>query len=147
MDSEIIKKWENMGFLENIQESLKAPLSFSYEKIFLFIKDLDDNKRFNHADLQEISDICMALVYDVISSNPDHKIDTDNIYKIFFNTPIRDIDDDKLSKNYGQYPVYLFIRNYIIPDNGNEINNKINDNVEYLLTDQIIKYYNNNYLQ
>ena len=144
--NEIVEKWENMGFLENTQENLKLPLSNSYEKVFLFIKDLDDNKRFNHADLQEIMDICMAVIYDVISSNPDHIINNDNIYKIFFNTKIKELSSDDLSNKYGEYPIYLFIRNFIIPEEGKKVSDEINENIEYLLTDLITKYYINNYL-
>lgn len=140
-DVEVLKKWEEMGFLENISESLKTPLSKEYERLFLFIKDLDDNKRFNHDDLQELMDIGVALVYDVVSETPNHTINTDYLYKIFFNTKLKDFESNVLSEKYGEYPVYLLIRNFIIPDNGDKINLELNTNVEYLLTDLVTKYY------
>lgn len=145
--NDVLKKWEDMGFLENVPENIKPQLSNEYEKLFLFIKDLDDNKRFNHADLQELMDIGIALVYDVISETPDHSFDTNNLYKIFFNTPIKDLGDSELVNGYGELPIYLLIRNFIVNDEGKEINNKLNINVEYLLTDLITNYYNNNYIK
>lgn len=146
-NNEVLKKWDEMGFLENVPENVKIPLSNEYEKLYLFIKDLDDNKRFNHADLQELMDIGIALVYDVISETPDHSFNTNNLYKLFFNTQIKELGDSKLVDGYGELPVYLLIRNFIVNDEAKEINSKLNIDAEYLLTDLITKYYKNNFLK
>lgn len=146
-NNEVLKKWDEMGFLENVPENVKIPLSNEYEKLYLFIKDLDDNKRFNHADLQELMDIGIALVYDVISETPDHSFNMNNLYKLFFNTQIKELGDSKLVDGYGELPVYLLIRNFIVNDEAKEINSKLNINAEYLLTDLITKYYKNNFLK
>lgn len=144
---EVLKKWDEMGFLENVPENVKIPLSNEYEKLYLFIKDLDDNKRFNHADLQELMDIGIALVYDVISETPDHSFNMNNLYKLFFNTQIKELGDSKLVDGYGELPIYLLIRNFIVNDEAKEINSKLNIDAEYLLTDLITKYYKNNFLK
>lgn len=146
-NNEVLKKWDEMGFLENVPENVKIPLSNEYEKLYLFIKDLDDNKRFNHADLQELMDIGIALVYDVISETPDHSFNMNNLYKLFFNTQIKELGDSKLVDGYGELPVYLLIRNFIVNDEAKEINSKLNIDAEYLLTDLITKYYKNNFLK
>ena len=146
-NNEMLKKWDEMGFLENVPENVKIPLSNEYEKLYLFIKDLDDNKRFNHADLQELMDIGIALVYDVISETPDHSFNMNNLYKLFFNTQIKELGDSKLVDGYGELPVYLLIRNFIVNDEAKEINSKLNIDAEYLLTDLITKYYKNNFLK
>lgn len=146
-NNEVLKKWDEMGFLENVPENVKIPLSNEYEKLYLFIKDLDDNKRFNHADLQELMDIGIALVYDVVSETPDHSFNMNNLYKLFFNTQIKELGDSKLVDGYGELPVYLLIRNFIVNDEAKEINSKLNINAEYLLTDLITKYYKNNFLK
>lgn len=146
-NNEVLKKWDEMGFLENIPENVKIPLSNEYEKLYLFIKDLDDNKRFNHADLQELMDIGIALVYDVISETPDHSFNMNNLYKLFFNTQIKELGNSKLVDGYGELPVYLLIRNFIVNDEAKEINSKLNIDAEYLLTDLITKYYKNNFLK
>lgn len=146
-NNEVLKKWDEMGFLENVPENVKIPLSNEYEKLYLFIKDLDDNKRFNHADLQELMDIGIALVYDVISETPDHSFNMNNLYKLFFNTQIKELGDSKLVDGYGELPVYLLIRNFIVNDEAKEINSKLNIDAEYLLSDLITKYYKNNFLK
>lgn len=146
-NNEVLKKWDEMGFLENVVENVKIPLSNEYEKLYLFIKDLDDNKRFNHADLQELMDIGIALVYDVISETPDHAFNTNNLYKLFFNTQLKELGESELVDGYGELPVYLFIRNFIVNDEAKEINGKLNIDAEYLLTDLITKYYKNNFLK
>lgn len=146
-NNEVLKKWDEMGFLENVPENVKIPLSNEYEKLYLFIKDLDDNKRFNHADLQELMDIGIALVYDVISETPDHAFNTNNLYKLFFNTQLKELGESELVDGYGELPVYLFIRNFIVNDEAKEINGKLNIDAEYLLTDLITKYYKNNFLK
>lgn len=146
-NNEVLKKWDEMGFLENVPENVKIPLSNEYEKLYLFIKDLDDNKRFNHADLQELMDIGIALVYDVISETPDHSFNMNNLYKLFFNTQIKELGNSKLVDGYGELPVYLLIRNFIVNDEAKEINSKLNIDAEYLLTDLITKYYKNNFLK
>ena len=92
-------------------------------------------------------DIGIALVYDVISETPDHSFNTNNLYKLFFNTQIKELGDSKLVDGYGELPVYLLIRNFIVNDEAKEINSKLNIDAEYLLTDLITKYYKNNFLK
>lgn len=146
-NKETIKKWEDMGFLEGLVKNQKLPISLALEKFFLFIKDLDDNKRFNHGDLQELSDLGIAMIVECLKENLDHQIDTDNIFKMFFNTNIKQFDENVLTSEYGDLPLYLFIRYHIVPDEGVAINTKHGFNIEEILRDLMIEYYTKKYIQ
>lgn len=145
-NEELLKKWEDMGFLEDLEDNQKLPISLAYEKFYLFIKDLDDNQRFNHGDLQELNDIGLAIILDCMKDNLDYQINTDDFYRIFFNTKVKDLGESPIKEDYGEFQPYLIIRYYILPDNGEEINNKFNIDIEVLLYELMLNYFKQNYM-
>lgn len=145
-EKELIAKWEEMGFLDDVAKNQKLPMSQTFDKILNFIRDLDENKRFNHADLQELMDLGVAMFSDILKDDITHQVDTDNLFRLFFNTEIKKLGLSPFQDDLGDLRVYQLIRYHIINDNGESINNKYNIDVEALLCDLLIGYYKNNFM-
>lgn len=147
-NEETIKKWEDQGFLEDLTEEQKEPIALSFEKLYMFIDDLDVHKRFNHADLQELLDLGLAMFLDIKREHLDYEFNFDDVYRTFINTKIKDLVKDNIfSKDYGENEVYLFIRYYIVPDEGAAINKKMNIDVELELLNLLTQHYKEKYVE
>ena len=148
----IIEKWEGIGFLDGIKDSDKRQLSRTYEKLYLFIKDLDDNKRFNHGDLQELMDLGTAMFYDIIPEYPSYELDTNDLFRLFFNTKLNKLGvegktENPIKERYGEYAIYKFIRLYLLHDNGESLSDEFAEDIESLLASLMEEYFVENYVK
>lgn len=143
----IVVKWEGMGFLEDIEELKKKPVAQTLEKLYLFIKDLDDNKRFNHGDLQELMDIGSAMFVEIIEEYPTYELNTDDLFRTFFNTKLKFMADNTLTKNYGEFAAYKFIRYYVIGDNGFQVKEVLGLDAEGTLAEMLTDYFKRAYVK
>ena len=88
------------------------------------------------------------MVLDIKKEHLDYEFNLDDIYRTFINTKIKDlVPNNVLSKDYGENEVYLFIRYYIVVDNGEAISKKIGTDAEMELLSLLTQHYRETYVE
>lgn len=136
-----------MKFLEGFEDNEKLPVALSLETFYAYMQSLYDNKRFNHDELQILSDYGAAIILDIMQDDATFKINTDDFFRLFFLTTIRELGETRLSTNYGSKPVYRFVREHLVKDNGTAVRKDIGDDVEEILAESLISRFKDKFVK